>query len=193
MAVTLKRKITLRTKGETATFTFSGKLKVRMLWQSATDLDLCLFFKKKDGEAGGVFSDEYRRRRKDLGSLTEFPFILHMGGYKIDPPPGGEEVEQINVATLADIEKAYICVVNYDAAIKGRDVTFADEGGRVEVTSDAGDNLEVNMDDPSQGHVYLVCSIANNNGEFALINESRVMDLDTAFDEVPGFALMCND
>ena len=48
-------------------------------------------------------------------------------------------MEQINVATLADIEKAYICVVNYDAAIKGRDVTFADEGGRVEVTSDAGD------------------------------------------------------
>ena len=150
MAVTLKRKITLRTKGETATFTFSGKLKVRMLWQSATDLDLCLFFKKKDGEAGGVFSDEYRRRRKDLGSLTEFPFILHMGDQK-------------------------------------------DEGGRVEVPSDAGDNLEVNMDDPSQGHVYLVCSIANNNGEFALINESRVMDLGTAFDEVPGFALICND
>ena len=161
MAVTLKRKITLRTKGETATFTFSGKLKVRMLWQSATDLDLCLFFKKKDGQK--------------------------------EPSPGGEEVEQINVATLADIEKAYICVVNYDAAIKGRDVTFADEGGRVEVTSDAGDNLEVNMDDPSQGHVYLVCSIANNNGEFALINESRVMDLGTAFDEVPGFALICND
>jgi len=192
MAVTLKRKITLRTKGETATFTFSGKLKVRMLWQSATDLDLCLFFKKKDGEAGGVFSAEYRRRRKDLGSLTEFPYILHMGDQK-EPSPGGEEVEQINVATLADIEKAYICVVNYDAAIKGRDVTFADEGGRVEVTSDAGDNLEVNMDDPSQGHVYLVCSIANNNGEFALINESRVMDLGTAFDEVPGFALICND
>lgn len=191
MAVTLKRKITLRTKGETATFTFSGKLKVRMLWQSATDLELCLFFKKKDGEAGGVFSDEYRRR-KDLGSLTEFPFIFHLGDKK-EPSPGGEEVEQINVATLADIEKAYICVVNYDAAIKGRDVTFADEGGRVEVTSDAGDNLEVNMDDPSQGHVYLVCSIANNNGEFALINESRVMDLGTAFDEVPGFALICND
>ena len=115
-----------------------------------------------------------------------------MGDQK-EPSPGGEEVEQINVATLADIEKAYICVVNYDAAIKGRDVTFADEGGRVEVTSDAGDNLEVNMDDPSQGHVYLVCSIANNNGEFGLINESRVMDLGTAFDEVPGFALICND
>ena len=187
MAVTLKRKITLRTKGETATFTFSGKLKVRMLWQSPTDLDLCLFFKKKDGEVGGVFSDEYRRRLKDLGSLTEFPYLLHKGDQK-EP-----SVEQINVATLADIEKAYICVVNYDAAIKGRDVTFADEGGRVEVTSDAGDNLEVNMDDPSQGHVYLVCSIANNNGEFALINESRVMDLGTAFDEVPGFALICND
>ena len=61
------------------------------------------------------------------------------------------------------------------------------------MTSVAGVILEVIMDDPCQGHVYLVCSIANNNGEFALINESRVMDLGTAFDEVPGFALICND
>ena len=47
MAVTLKRKITLRTKGETATFTFSGKLKVRMLWQSATTLTFASFSRRK--------------------------------------------------------------------------------------------------------------------------------------------------
>lgn len=50
MAVTLKKKITLRRKGEAADFTFSGKLKVKLFWSSPTDLDLCLFFKKKNGE-----------------------------------------------------------------------------------------------------------------------------------------------
>ena len=45
--VTLKKKITLRRKEEQAAFTFSGKLKVKLIWSSDTDLDLCLFFKKK--------------------------------------------------------------------------------------------------------------------------------------------------
>ena len=49
--VTLKKKITLRRKEEQAAFTFSGKLKVKLIWSSDTDLDLCLFFKKKDGQS----------------------------------------------------------------------------------------------------------------------------------------------
>ena len=52
--VTLKKKITLRKKQEECAFTFSGKLKVKLLWNSPTDLDLCIFFKKKDGEVGGA-------------------------------------------------------------------------------------------------------------------------------------------
>lgn len=45
--ITLKKKITLRKKQEECAFTFSGKLKVKLFWSSATDLDLCLFFKKR--------------------------------------------------------------------------------------------------------------------------------------------------
>lgn len=52
--VQLKRKVTLRRKEKPAEFTFAGLLKVKLLWQSSTDLDLCIFFKKKDGEVGGV-------------------------------------------------------------------------------------------------------------------------------------------
>ncbi len=77
--VQLKRKVTLRRKEEPAVFTFSGLLKIKLLWQSSTDLDLCLFFKKKDGEIGGVFSSAFRQKKSDLGSLTEFPFMLHKG------------------------------------------------------------------------------------------------------------------
>ena len=189
--VKLKKKITLRRKQEECAFTFTGKLKVKLFWSSSTDLDLCLFFKKKNGEVGGVFSNEYRGKRSDLGSLEQFPFMLHLGDNK-EPAPGGEETEQINIASLADIEQAFICIVNYDAAIDQRDVTYADEGGRVELQSDSGDYLEVLADSKDEGHVYCVCSIKNNDGEYALKNESRVMDLSSAFDDVPGFALICN-
>ena len=189
--VTLKRKITLRRKQEECAFTFSGKLKVKLFWTSGTDLDLCLFFKKKNGEVGGVFSNEYRGKRSDLGALDKFPFMLHLGDNK-EPAEGNEQTEQINIASLDEIEQAFVCIVNYKAAIDQLDVTYAEEGGRVELQSDSGDYLEVLADSTDEGHVYCVCSIKNNEGEYALKNESRVMDLGTAFDEIPGFSIICN-
>lgn len=189
--VTLKKKITLKKKGETADFTFGGKLKIKLMWSSSTDLDLCLFFKKKDGGVGGIFSNEYRGKKSDLGTLDKFPFMLHMGDNK-EPAPGGEETEQINVARLDEIDTAYVCIVNYDAAIEQEDVTYAEEGGRVELQSDSGDYLEVIADSKDEGPIYCVCSIKNNDGLNALKNESRVMDLGTAFEEIPGFSLICN-
>ena len=189
--VQLKKKITLKRKGETAAFTFSGRLKVKLYWSSDTDLDLCLFFKRKDGQVGGVFSNEYRGKKKDLGTLDAFPYMLHLGDNK-EPAPGGEETEQINVGSLNEIDEAYVLVVNYGAAIEGDDVTFAEEGGRVELQSDSGDYLEVPADSPDEGPVYCVCSIKNEDGKNTLKNESRVMDLSAAFDEIPGFSLICN-
>jgi uncharacterized protein involved in tellurium resistance len=189
--VELKKKITLKRKGDSVAFTFDGKLKIKLIWGTQTDLDLCLFFKRKDGQVGGVFSDEYRSKKSDLGDLNNFPFMLHMGDKK-DPSPGSEEMEQINVANLDQIETAYVCIVNYDAATEGRDVTYADEGGRVELQSDSGDYLEVLADSRENGHVYCVCSITNSDGKNALKNESRVMDLSTAFKDIPGFSLICD-
>lgn len=197
MAVTLKKKITLRHKGEAADFTFSGKLKIKLFWSTLTDLDLCLFFKKKNGEIGGVFSNEYRGRKSDLGSLDKFPYMLHMGDKK-EPAPGSEEIEQINVASLNEIAEAYVCVVNYGAAVKEEDVTYAKEGGRIELQSDSGDYLEVIADSADYGPVYCVCTIKNNEGVNSLKKSGgddehpEVMDLSTAFEKIPGFELICN-
>ena len=55
--------------------------------------------------------------------------MLHLGDNK-EPAPGGEESEQINIAKLDDIDEAFVCIVNYGAAIEGEDVTYAEEGGR---------------------------------------------------------------
>lgn len=188
--VQLKKKVTLRRKEKPAVFTFSGLLKVKLLWQSSTDLDLCMFFKKKDGEVGGVFSSAFRQKKSDLGSLTDFPFMLHKGD-EPEPAEGDESIEQINVASLNDIDTAYVCVLNYSKAIDGEEVSFAQDSGRVEIQSDSGDYLEVVIDAAEQGHVYHVCSIKNNDGENSVMNEGAVMDLGTAFDKIPGFALIC--
>lgn len=188
--VTLRRKVTLKRK-ETVAFTFSGKLKVQLLWNSPTDLDLCLFFKTKSGEEGGVFSDGFRNRKSDLGSDTSFPFILHKGDM---PEPGDESgsIEKIFVYELTDIAEAYVCVLNYNAAVDGRDVTFSEEGGRVQLQSDSGDYLEVLADSTTPGAVYWVATILNRDGDFALREEGKVLDLGAAFDEIPGFKLICN-
>lgn len=190
--VQLKKKVTLKRKGDTGVFSFNGKLKVKLIWGTKTDQDLCIFFKKKNGDVGGVFSNEYRNKKSDLGNLNEFPFMLHLGDNK-EPQPGGEEVEQINVARLDEIDTAYVCVVNYGAAIDGEDVTFSQDKARIELQSDSGDYLEVLADSEDHGHVYCVCSIKNNNGENSLMNESRVMDLSTADSEIPGFHLIVAD
>ena len=63
--------------------------------------------------------------------------------------------------------------MNYNAAVEGEDVTYADEGGRVELQSDSGDYLEVLADSKEEGHVYCVCSIKNKDGVYALKNESK--------------------
>ena len=188
--VQLKKKVTLRRKEKPAVFTFSGVLKIKLLWQSSTDLDLCMFFKKKDGEVGGVFSSAFRQKKSDLGSLTDFPFMLHKGD-KPEPAEGSESIEQVNVASLNEIDTAYVCFLNYSKAIDGEEVNFAEDSGRVEIQSDSGDYLEVVIDAAEQGHVYHVCSIKNNDGENSVMNEGVVMDLGTAFDKIPGFSLIC--
>ena len=65
MKVELKTKKTLRKKGESVGFTFSEALKVRFFWTVETDFDLCLFYKKKNGETGGVFSEGYSGKKED--------------------------------------------------------------------------------------------------------------------------------
>lgn len=188
--VTLKRKVTLRKK-ETAAFTFNGRLKVQLLWKSKTDLDLCLFFKTKSGEVGGVFSDGFRNNKADLGSETTFPFMLHKGDLP-EPGDGDDSVEKIFVYNMDQIEEAYVCVINYSAAIEGNSVSFAEYKGDVQLQSDSGDFLEVNVDDSTNGDVYWVCTIKNNAGNFALCEEGKVLDLSGAFDAIPGFSLICN-
>lgn len=188
--VQLKRKVTLKRKEKPAEFTFDGLLKVKLLWEAKTDLDLCIFFTKKDGQIGGVFSSSFRQKKSDLGSISEFPYMLHKGD-QAEPSQGKESVEQINIVSLNDIQSANVCVLNYGKAIDGEEINFAQDSGRVEIQSDSGDYLEVIIDAADNGHVYHVCEIKNTEGVNSVLNEGVVYDLGTAFDKIPGFSLIC--
>ena len=188
--VQLKKKISLRRKEKPAEFVFTQYLKVKLLWEAKTDLDRCIFYTKKDGEVGGVFSSLFRQKKSDMGSLDSFPFMLHTGD-KPEPSAGGESVEQINISNLDEIDTANVVVLNYGKAIEGEEVNFAEDSGRVEIQSSEGDYFEVSIDATEMGHVYHVCSIKNSNGNNAVVNEGVVMDLGTAFDKIPGFSLIC--
>ena len=92
---------------------------------------------------------------------------------------------------LDEIDTANVVVLNYGKAIDGEEVNFAQDSGRVEIQSSEGDYFEVDIDATEMGHVYHVCSIKNNDGVNAVMNEGVVMDLGTAFDKIPGFSLIC--
>jgi uncharacterized protein involved in tellurium resistance len=188
--VKLKPKVSLKRKGEAAPFTFNERMQIELVWSSDTDLDLCLFWKTSDGKEGGVFSNEFNQNLKDLGTLKEFPFIEHSGDKKT-PRPGGESNEQIKVKSIDAMSELYVVVINYDKAIDQVPVTFSKDSGRVEITTDTGDNYEVPVDDSREGHLYLVCKIENADGEKKAINKGEVLSLGQAFRQIPGFKLIC--
>ena len=188
----LKKKVTLRNKQEQVNFTFNDMLKIKLFWETFDMFDLALFFKKKDGSVGGVFSSDYRGKKSDLGSLDQFPYILHLGDDAKEPIDDFGATEQINVASLEEIDEAYVCFVNYGAAINELDATYSEGDARIEIQCDSGDYFEILAESPESGPVYYVCSIKNSDGIYTLKNASQVMNLERAFKDIPGFALICN-
>ena len=79
-----------------------------------------------------------------------------------------------------------------NAAIDNKNVTFNEHKGRVEITTDTGDNFEVPVDDERSGHVYIVCKIENGEIGKKAINKGEVITLGQAFSQIPGFKLICN-
>jgi hypothetical protein len=127
----------------------------------------------------------------DLGSLDKFPFVKHSGDEKT-PRPGGESNEQIKVKNIDALSELYVVVLDYDAAIDNQNATFNEHTGRVEITTDTGDNFEVPVDDQRAGHVYVVCKIENADAGKKAINKGDVLTLGQAFSQIPGFNLIVN-
>jgi tellurite resistance protein TerA len=180
--VELKAKKTLG-KGEEAYIPIK-QLIVTLRWTMNVDLDLMAFFKAKDGRTGGVFSDNYPGG--SLGSLNDFPFIQLSGDEGVGDK-GGENEEILRIARLDDLAEIYICTINYSAAISKTPSSFSKYDGGVIVLDDKGESIAVPLNSPEQGDVAVIAKIDNTSFLGArLINENRIVDLDTFAKVVPG-------
>jgi hypothetical protein len=188
--IKIRPKIQIRPK-QSAGFSFNERIIVKLSWSTETDLDLCAFFKTKNGNEGGVFSNEYRGRKSDLGFLDKFPFIKHSGDDK-EPVPGAVSSEEIKIANLDDMDSVYILIVNYSAALDEASVTFAEHSGKLVLRSDIEDqsDLEIDISSNEEGQIYYVGKISKDGNAYLLSNECKVLYMADAFDEIPGFSLI---
>ena len=201
--VQLKKKVTLKRKGDTAGISDFTKMIVTLNWtlqeddsgELGPDFDLMAFYKTKDGKKGGVCAEGYNANKDDMGFLDKFPYMqLDQDAAADDNSKAGdEESEEMKIGKLDDFDKVYICVINYDDAIDNKPAVFGSYKGYVSVTTDTGDNFEVPMDEKEkQGHVALICSINNTSGNPKLVNENKILTLGEFADSIPGAELVVN-
>ena len=95
-------------KNEPVEFQYQRHFDVILGWNGfwngkyVDDIDLCIFYKKKSGETGGVYTNTYNHNKNAEGSLTEFPFIFLMGEDRLNKKYYDEEI--IRIANIHDME-----------------------------------------------------------------------------------------
>jgi uncharacterized protein involved in tellurium resistance len=97
--VEIKAKVTLKKKGEEAYLSVK-QLMVSLKWSANVDLDLMAFYKSKDNQVGGVFSDNYAGG--SMGNLNSFPYIQLSGDAGVGAT-GGENEEILRITKLDDM------------------------------------------------------------------------------------------
>jgi uncharacterized protein involved in tellurium resistance len=179
----IKAKVVLKQKGDEA-FVPIKQLMVQLKWTKGVDLDLMAFYKSKDGQEGGVFSDQYPGGNR--GDLNAFPFIQLDQDAGVGAT-GGENEETVRITKLDDISEVYLCALNYTDASAGKEVSFAEYDGHVMVIDDSGESFGVPLDSPDKGHVVVIAKLDNSSPMGAkLVNENSVMSLSDFFNNVPG-------
>lgn len=172
----------LKQKGQQANLGAFKQLKVSLIWTSAVDLDLMAFYKTKDGQVGGVYSDNYAGGT--LGDLNRFPFIELSGDEGVGAV-GGEYREELRIMKLDDFDELHICALNFTDASSGTKV-FADYDARVEVITDRGESYVVSLDSRQYGPVAVLCQFSGGLISNSLINNSEVMSLEQFKSKIPG-------
>lgn len=135
---------------------------------------------------GGVFSDEFRCNSADLGALTAFPYMLHMGDMK-EPLPGQTGTETVELGRPELFERIDVVVINYADAIDLLEVDYADSKGYCQL----GEH-KVLSNPAGAGQAYHVATIyPGRDGELKIDTINRVITLKEAYQNIPGFPLIC--
>lgn len=179
-------------KNESIEISYQGYFDIILGWDGiwkgkyVDDIDLCVFYKTKAGETGGVHTKEYNGLKTSEGSLTDFPYIFYMGEDRPNQKYADEEI--IRIANIHEMEKVYIVAIDYCAAVE-------DESGfDIPVTLDTTDtNPIVTMNfsraRDMRGSVLILASLKESDDtSIVFTNNSELMSVSDAFREIPGFA-----
>lgn len=179
----LKAKVVLKEKGQEASISMK-QLLVKLKWSSNVDLDLMAFYKKKDGTNGAVFSNLIPGG--SLGSLNDSPYIQLSGDAGVGAH-GGDNEEELRITKLDDIAELYIVTLNYTDASRRIESSFDKHDGGIVMIDDKGESVSVPLDSSEKGNIAIIAKIDNTSPIGAkLINENRIVSLDTFKNEIPG-------
>ncbi len=142
----LQQKIVLKKKNETHSLSpasLAGAI-ITLIWTSLLDLDVMMFFKKKDGTLGGVFSDEYP------GGDLHGSFAEHSGDAGVECE-AGEKSETITLKQIPDdIEQIDVMCLDYTAASEGRKTSFSELMAKISIQAPGQQPIEIHMDPDSE-------------------------------------------
>ena len=149
------------------------------------EIDLCIFYKKKSGETGGVYTNTYNHKKNTEGSLMEFPFIFLMGEGRPNNKYNDEEI--IRIANIHDMEEVYIVAIDYNAAIED------ETGFDIPVTLETTDTkpmvaIPYSRTKDAHGAILLLATLKeSDNSSIVITNKSKQISLSDAYNEIPGF------
>lgn len=149
------------------------------------DLDLCAFYRSKNGGTGGVYPNVYNQKNGTEGALTEFPFMFLMGEDRITQKYNNEEI--IRIANIHEMEVVYFVAVDYKA-------TIGDENGfnclvaLETIGTEPLVSINYSRNNNEKGHVLILASLkASDSGDLVINNISQLLSLSDAFEIIPGF------
>ncbi len=174
----------LTTKGSHVSISAFNNLTVELVWTTAVDLDLVVFYKTRDGHSGGVYSEHYSGGTR--GNLAKAPFIELSADAGLGAS-GGDNREVLKIARLDHFEQLCVCALNYTGASSNDGAgVWKDYDARVEVKTDGGQAFRVVLDSAQPGPVAMICKLLPTFLGSDLVNKSQIMTLEALRQAAPG-------
>jgi uncharacterized protein involved in tellurium resistance len=92
----------------------------------------------------------------------------------------------MRITNLDEIDELYICALNFTAASKGDQTSFANYDAEVEVHTDRDENMTVPLQASQSGTVAVIAKFTSSFMGSELVNDNEVMSFDAFKSQVPG-------
>ena len=167
----LKSKVILKEKGDSTGIQLKQKntsiIHAKLSWTTAVDLDLHAFYKTKTGKLGHIsFANK--------GSLDKEPYIMLDDDAGVGNTAGDNE-ENIRITHLDKLDSVLIAANIFKfLGFLSKGENFANYDGKVIVTTDGGDNIEVPLTSKEVGKWCVIAKLDNTGPHPKLTNINTV-------------------